>query len=58
MKRQEVPVTYTDFFEAHDATSKLRAMAGEGVVVRVEPSRYGRGYIVRQFPVEILIDPD
>ena len=51
-------MSYPDFFAAHEAASKLRSIAGEGIAVRIEPSRYGAGYIVRQFPVEFLVDVD
>ncbi len=55
----EAAVTaYRDFFAAHEAAAKLRTIAGDGVAVRVERSGYGRGYVVRQFPVELLTDPD
>ncbi len=57
MEQQDM-MSYPDFFAAHEAASKLRLIAGEGVAVRVEPSRYGAGYVVRQFPVEFLIDVD
>ena len=51
-------VTYRDYFAAHEAASELRTIAGEGVAVRVERSRYGQGYVVRQLPIELLVDTD
>ena len=51
-------VTYRDYFAAHEAASELRTIAGEGVAIRVERSRYGQGFVVRQLPIELLVDTD
>lgn len=47
--------TFQDYGEAMQEAARIGTQ--DDMVARVQPSPYGKGFVVRLFPIEFLLDP-
>ena len=52
------PPIFETYLEARQEANRRTQDKAEGVVVRVVKSPYGRGYVLRHVPLEVMSDPD
>ena len=50
--------SFSTYLDAQETAAKLRANIGKEIVVKIMPAKYGKGFVVRQYPIDVLTEFD